>query len=167
MKRALFVAIAVIFGACAAASDDGPPEGLALADTTTTSTTNTERNVMRLEIGGELFTLSAGICDTYDNGTFQFALAEGPVESEGHMTATIERFDNGSTHEMIVVVEGTRDDSSTVSWYARGSVTAHDLTVSIIGASVEGSAIFDSVGGPDTPGDKAPGDFTIRCGTGW
>jgi hypothetical protein len=164
MKRALLVAIALILGACAAASDDDAPETLALADSTTTSPTNSaELNVMRFEIRGEPFSLSAGICNTFDDGTFRFALAEGPVETNGHATATIERFDTGSSHEMIVVMEGTRDDSSVVSWYARGSVDVHDLTVSVIGGSVEGSAIFDSVGGAGTPGEKALGDFSIRC----
>jgi len=163
MTRALWVAIALILGACAAASDDAP-EALALADSTIDSTTEAaELNIMRLEIGGEEFTLSAGICNTFDDGTFRFALAEGPVETNGHATATIERFDTGSSYEMIVVIEGTRDDSSVVTWYARGSVALHDLTVSVIGGSVEGSALFDSVGGSDTPGEKARGDFAIRC----
>jgi hypothetical protein len=163
MKRALLVAIAVTLGACAAASDDAP-ETLALADSTTTSpSNNTELNVMSFEVGGEAFTLSAGICNSFDDGTFRFALAEGPVETNGRATATIERFDTGSGHEMIVIMEGVRDDGSVVSWYARSSVAVHDLTVSVIGGSVEGSAIFDSVGGADTPGVKARGDFSIRC----
>jgi hypothetical protein len=160
MKRALAVAIALILGACAGASDDSNPENLALADSTMDSS---ELGILRLEIGGEPFTLAAGICNTFDNGTFRFALAEGPVETNGHATATIERFDTGSGHEMIVVLEGTRDDSSVVSWYARSSVAVHDVTVSVIGGSVDGSAVFDSVGGPDTSGEKARGDFSIRC----
>lgn len=165
MKRALCVAIALILGACAAASDDNSPETLALADSTTDSATDSmELNVAKFEVGGEPFSLNAGICNTFDNGTFRFALAEGRVETNGRATATIERFDTGSSHEMIVVLEGTRDDGSAVSWYARGSVAVHELTVSVIGGSVQGSAIFDSVGGPDTPGEKARGDFSIRCG---
>jgi hypothetical protein len=163
MKRALLLAIALTLGACAAVSDDAP-ETLSLADSTTTGPSNkAELNVMRFEVDGEAFPLSAGICNTFDDGTFRFALAEGPVETNGHATATIERFDTGSGYEMIVVMEGMRDDGSVVSWYARGSVDVHDLTVSVIGGSVEGSAIFDSVGGADTPGEKARGDFSIRC----
>ncbi len=160
MKRALWVAIALILGACAGASDDNSPETLALADSTTSSA---ELNVMNFDVRGEPFSLNAGICNTFGDGTFRFALAEGRVDTNGRATATIERFNTGSSYEMIVVLEGTRDDGSVVSWYARGSVAVHDLTVSVIGGFVQGSAIFDSVGGPDTPGEKARGDFSIRC----
>lgn|GEM_PF-1755895 len=150
---------------CGTDAPIGPePDGVAMnVDEASNATVEVAADVMVFEINGEEFELTAGICNTYDDGSFHFALAEGPVGEVGRGTATIERFDTGSGYEIIVAFEGLRDDNSELGWYARGSVSVHELTVAVFGGSLEGAALFDSVGGPETPGDKARGTFAIRC----
>ncbi len=165
MKRSALFALGILLAAC---GNDGTigsePEGLAMAERDESiSSSQVAEDVMVIEIEGERFELDAGICNTYDDGTFRFALAEGPVDEVGRGTATIERFDTGVGHEIIVAFEGLREDGSDVAWYARGNVSVHELTVSIFGSAVEGTAVFDSIGGPDAPGEKAAGTFEIRC----
>lgn len=165
MKRSAIFALGILFASCGdGASIGSEPEGLAMAESDENiASSQVSEDVMVIEIKGERFELDAGICNTYDDGTFRFALAEGPVDTVGRGTATIERFDTGVGHEIIVAFEGLREDNSEVAWYARGNVSVHELTVSIFGSAVEGTAVFDSIGGPDAPGEKAEGTFAIRC----
>jgi hypothetical protein len=166
MKRLAGFAVTLLLVGCSANGPSGSePESLAMTDPgAEVASTQSTNDVMYFDIDGERFELNAGICDTYDNGTFHFALAEGRVENTGRATATIERFDTGAGYEMILALEGLLEDGTAVSWYAREGVVAHELTVSVIGSSIEGTAIFDSIGGPDTPGRDAAGSFAIRCG---
>ncbi|MDW3176701.1 MAG: hypothetical protein R8J94_04855 [Acidimicrobiia bacterium] len=165
MKRSALLALGILLAACGDSAPIGSePEGLAMAESDQNITSSqVAEDVMVIEIEGERFELDAGICNTYDDGTFRFALAEGPVDAVGRGTATIERFDTGVGHEIIVAFEGRREDDTEVAWYARGNVSVHELTVSIFGSALEGTAVFDSIGGPDAPGEKAEGAFAIRC----
>lgn len=165
MKRLALLAVILLLAGCGANGTRGSePESLAMADSETeVASRQTTSDIMYIEIDEEHFELSAGICNTYDDGTFRFALAEGPINDSGRATATIERFDTGTSYEMILALEGIRDDGTELSWYAREGIAAHELNVSIIGSSIEGTAIFDSIGGADTLGEKASGSFAIRC----
>ncbi len=173
MKCAALFALGLALAGCGTnASIGNEPEGLALTDVDQNSDQNADQNiasdeiaddVLVIEIAGEQFELTAGICNTYDDGTFRFALAEGPVGSVGRGTATVERFDTGVGHEVIIAFEGVRDDKSQIAWYARESLPVHAMTVSVFGSSLDGAAVFDSAGGSDTPGEKRDGTFAIRC----
>ena len=165
MKRLASVAVILLLAGCGADGTSGSePESLAMTDSKPqVASSQPTSDVMYLEIDGERFELNAGICNTYDDGTFRFALAEGPMENSGRATATIERFDTGTGYEMVLAFEGHRDDQSRVTWFARDGIAAHELNMSIIGSSIEGTAVFDSIGGADTPGRKAAGTFSIRC----
>ncbi|MFT7475838.1 MAG: hypothetical protein ACI81L_002780 [Verrucomicrobiales bacterium] len=163
MKRFLLAACGVLLAACGGGQSTGAqPESLALADSVDSSSA-AESNVMRFEIDGEPFELAAGICNTYEDGSFNFALAEGPLGTSGRVTATIERFDTGVGFELIVALEGLRDDASSVTWYAQEPVSVHELDATVFGGTVQGTAVFDTLGGPDTPGDKADGSFSVTC----
>lgn len=165
MSRMLLVALMLALAGCGtSASDTSEPEGLAMTDPLTeTVDTTPDFDTLTIDLGDERLTLRAGICNTFDNGTFRFALAEGVVGTTGRVTATVERFDTGAGYELVVAVEGQRDDGTEFSWYARSGLPVHRVTVSIFGSTIEGSAIFDSIGGPDAPGIKAEGHFAIRC----
>lgn len=118
---------------------------------------------MGFEIGGERFTLQAGICNTYDDETFKFALGEGEFPTGGHVTATIERFYTGVDYEIILALEGIRPDDTTVSWYAQGPIREHEISAVVLGGSIEGSATFDASGGDPPNGMQAPGSFWVSC----
>lgn len=165
MKCAALFALGLALAACGTnASVGSQPEGLAMTDEDpSSSSSQIADDTMVIEIEGERFELTAGICNTYDDGTFRFALAEGPVGSVGRGTATIERFETGFGHEVVFAFEGLRDDNSELAWYARGNVAVHEMTVSVFGSSLDGTATLDSIGGPDAPGEKVEGTFAIRC----
>lgn len=165
MKCAALFALGLALAGCGTSASIGSePDGLALANGDQgTEASQVAVNLMVIEIEGERFELTAGICNTYNDGTFRFSLAEGPVGSVGRGTATIERFDTGVGHEIIVAFEGLRDDNSEIAWYARGNLPAHAMNASVFGNTLDGTAVFDSIGGEDTPGDKAEGTFAIRC----
>ncbi len=164
MKRLAGFAVTMLLVGCGADRTNGSePESLAMTDSgAELASSQSASDVMYFEIDGEHFELGAGICNTYEDGTFRFALAEGLVDT-GRATATIERFDTGTGYEMILALEGLRDDDTGFTWYAREDIAVHELTVSIIGSSIEGTAIFDSIGGAGTPGQKAAGSFALRC----
>jgi hypothetical protein len=166
MKCLAGFAVTMLLVSCGADGTGGSePESLAMTDSgAELASSQSASDVMYFEIDGERFELDAGICNTYDDDTFRFALAEGLLEDTGRTTATIERFDTGTGYEMILALEGLRDDDTGFTWYAREDIAVHELTVSIIGSSIEGMAIFDSIGGAGTPGRKAAGSFALRCG---
>ena len=155
MARVMLLLFALLAAGCA--SGAGPaPESLALAEPQ-------EVNVMRFNIDGESFELQAGICNTYDDGTFRFSLAEGTVEETGRVTATIERFDSGSSFDVLLALEGVREDGSPVTWYAKDPLEIHQIAETVSGGYIRGTAVFDSVGGDNPTGMRANGDFSIRC----
>lgn len=163
MKRSVLLCLALACASCAAnAAENAQPESLAMTETATVTDAAVE-DLMVFEIAGERLELSAGICNTHDNGTFHFALAEGPLGETGRVTATIERFQSGIDQDIVIAIEGSRDDGSSLSWYARSSLPVHDLDIALFASALEGSAVFDSEGGDDAPGTKAPGTFAIRC----
>ncbi len=165
MKCAALFALGLALAGCGTSASIGSePDGLALVDgDQSTPASQIAEDLMVIEIEGERFELTAGICNTYNDGTFRFSLAEGPVGSMGRGTATIERFDTGVGHEIIVAFEGLRDDNSEIAWYARGNIPVHEMTASVFGSALDGTAVFDSIGGENAPGNKAEGTFAIRC----
>ena len=118
---------------------------------------------MRFVIGGEFFELKAGICNTYDDGTFRFALAEGTMADEGPVTATIERFDAGSGFNILLALEGLRADTTSVTWYAKDPTQFHQIDETVVGPEIRGTAIFTEV--EDAPPNvaAAAGAFSLRC----
>lgn len=165
MKRSYALALLLVLASCgsSASSTGAEPEGLAMTSDRASTAESPVVDVLALVVDGERFELRAGICNTFDDGTFRFALVEGPVGASGQATATLERFDAGTDVETIVAVEGTRDDGTDFSWYARSGLPVHDMRVSLFASSIDGTAVFDSIGGSDTPGRKAQGSFEIRC----
>lgn len=164
MKRSYTLALLLALASCGSTVSTGAePEGLAMTNDPAVTAESPAVDVLVLVVGGEHLELRAGICNTFDDGTFRFALAEGPVGASGIATATVERFDTGTEVETIVAVEGSRDDETTFSWYARSGLPVHDMRVSLFASTIDGTAVFDSVGGQDTPGLKAMGSFEIRC----
>jgi len=156
MARVMLLLFALLAAGCA--SGTGPaPEGLALADPQ-------EVNVMRFTVEGESFELQAGICNTYDDGTFRFSLAEGTVEGAGRVTATIERFSSDAGFDILLALEGVREDGSPVTWYAKDPLEIHQIAETVNGGYIRGTAVFDSVGSDNPTGLRANGDFSVRCG---
>lgn len=165
MKRSALLVLALCFASCGNGAELGTePDSLAMRDSSSVSTAEgSENDLLVLVIDGERFELRAGICSTYENGTFRFALADGDVGEHSRVIATVERFDTGEGYDVHIAVEGDRDDGSTFSWYARSSLAVHDMSVSVFASALDGSARFDSIGGDNTPGTKAFGTFAIRC----
>lgn len=171
MRRGLFAAFLMLLAAtgCATESTD-EPVALALADTTD-GTANVsladgpvdDTDVMRFSVDGEFFELQAGICNTYDDGTFQFALAEGELMDGGSVTATIERFDSGASFDIILALEGLRADTSSVTWYAKDQIAIHQINETIVGPEIRGTAVFTRTEDDPTGADTAPGEFSLRC----
>jgi len=157
VARLSVLVFCILLAGCAAeSSTESAPAALASAQPSV--------NTMHFEIGGETFELDAGICNTTDEGVFQFALAEARLDNDGSVTATIELFDTGSSLNTLIALEGTRDDGSPVSWYAVDPHAIYDISPIIIGPSITGTANFDSIGGPEAPGESASGTFSITCG---
>lgn len=164
--RRVFLSLALLLAACSGDATIGPePDALALSDTAPEEIVEAVplQNTMTFTIGRETFDLTAGICNSYDDGTFQFALGEGPLESAGRVTATIERFDAGDSFETIIALEGLRDDGTSVSWYAQESVFENNVIASVFGDEVTGSATFASDGGSTAAGVLADGTFSVAC----
>lgn len=155
----------MLLAACSGETTAGQqPDALAMTDAAPVGTVEAPTNVMRFTIGRQPFELDAGICNTYEDGTFSFALAEGPFDSAGRVTATIERFDTGAGFDVIIALEGARSDGTAVSWYAQESIEVHNISSTVLGGTVEGTALFASVGGPEAAGVRADGSFTVSCG---
>lgn len=161
----MLLGLGLLLAACGGETVAGPePEALAMADEPVPVEVETGTDLMAFTIGRQSFELTAGICNTYDDGTFKFALAEGTIDSGGHVTATIERFDTGVGFEMIIALEGAREDGTAVSWYAQDSVDAHNIASTVLGGTSEGTALFASAGGPEAAGVRADGSFAVSCG---
>lgn len=168
MKRAAALTLALVLASCGGSpSTSVQPETLAMADESEafpdTAATLAETDLMVFEIAGERFELVSGICNTYEDGTFRFALGEGAVGSSGRVTATIERFNTGVGYELIVAFEGQRDDATALRWYARDDVAVHDVVVSVFGPSVSGSAQFTSSNESLPTTETVAGSFAITC----
>lgn len=171
MRRGLFASLLMLLAATGCATESTEePVALALADTSDGAANVSladgpvvDTDVMRFSVDGEYFELRAGICNSYDDGTFQFALAEGELVDGGTVTATIERFDSGSSFDIIVALEGLRADTSSVTWYAKDQLAIHQINETIVGPEIRGSAVFTPI--EDDPGGvgAAPGEFSLRC----
>ena len=163
--RRMLLGLCLFLAACGADPAAGPePEALALVDEPAAVDVAPGTDLMAFTIGRQSFELNAGICNTYDDGTFKFALAEGTIDSGGHVTATIERFDTGVGFEMIIALEGAREDGTAVSWYAQESIDVHNIASTVLGGTSEGTALFASDGGPEAAGVRADGSFAVSCG---
>lgn len=163
MKRLALLWLALACASCGVGASQNPqPESLAMAESSVADG-SARPDVMVFEISGERLQLDAGICNTNEDGTFRFALAEGPLGDDGRVTATIERFESGVDQEIVIVIEGTRDDGTELSWYARSSLPVHDITIALFASALEGSAIFESERSDERGGQTAPGTFAIRC----
>lgn len=157
VSRAPFLALLLLATGCSLAGSNAaepPPEAIASAEPITSE--------LLVEIDGESFVLRAAICNTYDDGTFQFALAEGSL-GEGNVAATIERFDNDGIFHVLIALEGTRGDGSQVSWYAADPHDVYEIESITLGPSLQGTAVFDSIGGAAAPGLRASGSFSVTC----
>lgn len=164
MRRwCLLLLISVLATACSGSEIGEPPSGLASVEGVETAGPDGETNVMRFTIDGEPFELSAAICNTAENGAFQFALAQGELEDAGTVTATIERFPSEGSHDILIALEGLRGDGSSVTWYAQDPLALHEIDVTVLDGYISGTAIFDSVGGPNPTGARASGSFSVRC----
>jgi len=161
----MLLIFALLLAACSSdASLGAQPDALALADEIAATEAVAGPMEMSLLVGQQSFALSTAICNTYDDDTFKFALAEGTVDGGGQVAATIERFDNGVGFEMIIALEGVRDDGIDVSWHAQDSIPVHEINSTLVGTSVHGTALFASIGGPEAAGILANGSFAVSCG---
>jgi len=159
----------VFFGLSACSNgDSAAPDALAFADQPETPSVSLaldpvqDTNIMRFAINGERFELTAGICNTYDDGTFRFSLAQGELDDGGSVTATIERFDTGTSFDVLIALEGLRANTTSVTWYAEDPAAIHDMRATVIGPEIRGTALFTEV--EDVlSGNTAPGEFSLRC----
>jgi len=165
MRRVAGVAFLMFLTACGgtAATESTAPDAIAFEESAGAADPE-PWNEMGFEIGDEAFTLHAGICNVYADETFKFALAEGDLDDGGRVTATIERFYTGVDYEIIVALEGIRADDARVSWYAQDPIREHEISAVVLGGSIEGSAMFDTMGGNPPQGERASGSFWVRCG---
>ncbi len=171
MARRFLATLAVLLAASSCGTEGtNEPVALAFADANEAAQNLSladapvvETNLMRLSIGGERFELQAGICNTYGDGTFQFALAEGELADGGTVTATIERFDSGSSFDVALALEGLRADASSVTWYAKDQSTVHQINETIVGPEIRGTALFTPIEDDSTAAAATPGEFSLRC----
>lgn len=164
MRRLSIIALALA-GCSGEPSASVQPETLAMTDPPPAAQDESPQHsdIMLLDVGGERFELFAGICNTYDDGTFRFALAEGFLDNDGRATATIERFDTGTGFRVDVTLEAHQADVVEASWYASGDIAAHHMNVSVFGPTIAGTARFSPSGDDPLPPRSVDGSFSLSC----
>jgi hypothetical protein len=166
MRRLSIFALALALAGCGGEpSTSVQPETLSMTDPPPADHDESlqETDVMLLDIDGERFELFAGICNTYDDGTFRFALAEGRLDTNARTTATIERFDTGAGFKVVVALEEQQDEGGDVSWYASGDIAADQMSVSVFGPTITGTARFSPSGDDGLSPRSVDGRFSLSC----